>query len=285
MSADVVRGHRGDGGGDDRLPPHESARGCRGKGTWKPNLRGRKAGRMHTSKETQNLRLRKTTDKLGPHSIRFEWKDNGTLLPLAPHAIRALARYQEGHRSTSWQDLHGQQIPTSREHLYHDPKNMAQCAQNARNRAKSTVICRQGSRTLAALRDMQMQSSATQEYPSLIQTFFDTHTVGVVFLRDEDRRLYEEMVRLQGLGTYTDDQIMVMVRRGKQSGHIPSVGRVLAGRGKDFLNVPAMSSDDRYSQLFTHLQSQHESGSDSGCGAREDDESGDDEDADEDADS
>nr|GEZ06491.1 hypothetical protein [Tanacetum cinerariifolium] len=33
-------------------------------------------------------------------------------------------------------------------------------------------------------------SSATQEYPSLIQTFFDTHTVGGVFLRDEDQRLY-----------------------------------------------------------------------------------------------
>ncbi|GJZ99775.1 hypothetical protein Tco_0672326 [Tanacetum coccineum] len=30
---------------------------------------------------------------------------------------------------------------------------------------------------------------------------FDTHTVGGVFLRDEDQRLYEEMLRLQGLGT------------------------------------------------------------------------------------
>ncbi|GJS43621.1 F-box protein-like protein isoform X1 [Tanacetum coccineum] len=125
-------------------------------------------------------------------------------------------------------------------------------------------------------------------------------TVGGVFLQDEDRRLYEEMVRLQGLGTYTDDQIMTMVRQGKQRGHIPGVGRVLAGRGKDVLDVDelkrsnkqlqkqidmitkAMSSDDRYSQLFTQLQSQHESGSGSGCGAGGDDESGDDEDADED---
>ncbi|GKC53828.1 hypothetical protein Tco_1076573 [Tanacetum coccineum] len=84
----------------------------------------------------------------------------------------------------------------------------------------------------------EIGSSATQEYPSLIQTFFDTHTVGGVFLRDEDRRLYEEMLRLQGLGTYTDDQIMAMVREGKQRGHIPGVGRVLAGRGKDVLDVP-----------------------------------------------
>nr|GEX39475.1 hypothetical protein [Tanacetum cinerariifolium] len=48
--------------------------------------------------------------------------------------------------------------------------------------------------------------------------------------------------------------------------------------------MKAMSSDDRYSHLFTQLQSQHESRSGSGCGAGEDDESGDDEDADEDAD-
>ncbi|GKA97086.1 hypothetical protein Tco_0824980 [Tanacetum coccineum] len=127
---------------------------------------------------------------------------------------------------------------------------------------------------------------------------------------DEDRRLYEEMLRLQGLGTYTDDQIMAMVRGGKQRGHIPGVGRVLAGRGKDVLDVlvprcnhtsdvnelkksnkklqqidmitKAMSSDNRYSQLFTQLQSQHESGSGSGSGAGGDDEPGDDEDADED---
>ncbi|GJU88823.1 hypothetical protein Tco_1301246 [Tanacetum coccineum] len=152
---------------------------------------------------------------------------------------------------------------------------MARCAQNARNRAKSTVVCRQGSRIIAAFRDRQMQSSATQEYPSLIQTFFDTHTVGGVFLRDEDRRLYEEMVRLQGLGTYTDDQIMAMVCGGKRRGHIPGVAQKSNKQLQKQIDMitKAMGSDDRYSQLFTQLQSQHESGS----GAV-----GDDEDADED---
>ncbi|GKF61530.1 hypothetical protein Tco_0181584 [Tanacetum coccineum] len=61
---------------------------------------------------------------------------------------------------------------------------------------------------------------------------------GGIFLWDEDRRLYEEMQRLQALGKYTDDQIMVMVRKGKQRGHIPGVGQVLVGRGKDVLDVP-----------------------------------------------
>nr|GEX61225.1 hypothetical protein [Tanacetum cinerariifolium] len=69
MSADVVRGHEGDGDDDDRPHPHESAGGCRGKGTQKPNLRGRKAGRMHTRKETRNLGLRRITDELGPGII------------------------------------------------------------------------------------------------------------------------------------------------------------------------------------------------------------------------
>ncbi|GJU20931.1 hypothetical protein Tco_1154273 [Tanacetum coccineum] len=145
--------------------------------------------------------------------------------------------------------------------FWSDPKNVAWCAQNARNQAKSTVICRQGSRSLAALRDRQMESSATREYPSLIQTYFDTHTVDGVFLRDEERLLY----------------IMA----------IPGVGRVLAGRGKDVLMSPeprcthtddvdelkrtnkqlkkqmdmimkVVRSDDKMSQLLTQLQSQRE---------------------------
>ncbi|GJR97623.1 hypothetical protein Tco_0269797 [Tanacetum coccineum] len=124
-----------------------------------------------------------------------------------------------------------------------DPKNLARAAQNARNQAKSTVICRQGSRSLAVLRDI----SATREYPSLIQTYFDTHTVDGVFLRDEERLLYEEMSRLKDLGPnttsgvpYTDDEIMAI--------------------------------------------SQHEVGSRSGSGGDGDDEPDEDEDADEDED-
>ncbi|GJV68212.1 hypothetical protein Tco_1483721 [Tanacetum coccineum] len=71
-----------------------------------------------------------------------------------------------------------------------DPKNVARCAQNARNWAKST----------------------------------------------------EEMLRLHGLGPntptrvpYINDEIMAIVRRGKQWGHLLSVGRVLARQGRDVL--------------------------------------------------
>nr|GEX57387.1 hypothetical protein [Tanacetum cinerariifolium] len=63
------------------------------------------------------------------------------------------------------------------------------------------IISRQGSRSLARLRDEMRQSSATQVYPSLIDTFFVAHTVNEVFTQDEDRLIYEEMRRLEATGT------------------------------------------------------------------------------------
>ncbi|GKE19951.1 hypothetical protein Tco_1431463 [Tanacetum coccineum] len=92
MSADVARGHDGDGSGDDRPPTHHIPTGyggCfvnRGKGTRKPNLGGRKTGRLHTRQETQNLELKKNTDDKGPVPIRFEWDDKKTMMPLGDHA-------------------------------------------------------------------------------------------------------------------------------------------------------------------------------------------------------
>ncbi|GJX81223.1 F-box domain containing protein [Tanacetum coccineum] len=113
--------------------------------------------------------------------------------------------------------------------FWNDPRNIARAAQNRQNRAKSTVISRQGSWSLARLRDKMRQSSATQEYPSLIDTFFVAHTVNGEFTRDEDRLIYE-MRRLEATGTYTDDEINRLTRRGKQRGHILGVGRVLPAR-------------------------------------------------------
>ncbi|GKC29442.1 hypothetical protein Tco_1036736 [Tanacetum coccineum] len=69
MSADVARSHGGDGGGDDRPPPYQIPTGCGGclgnlgKGTRKPNLGGRRAGRLYTRQETQNLGLKAITNK------------------------------------------------------------------------------------------------------------------------------------------------------------------------------------------------------------------------------
>ncbi|GKD18277.1 hypothetical protein Tco_1207435 [Tanacetum coccineum] len=81
------------------------------------------------------------------------------------------------------------------------------------------------------------------------------------------------MLRLQGLGSktstgvpYTEDEIMAIVRGGKQRGHIPGVGRVLPGQGT----------------MLNQLESQPEYGGGSGSGRCVDDEPGDDEDGGED---
>ncbi|GKA82475.1 hypothetical protein Tco_0789223 [Tanacetum coccineum] len=55
-------------------------------GTRKPNLGGRRAGRLHTRQETRNLGLKAITDKSGPVPIWFEFGDRKTLMPPGDHA-------------------------------------------------------------------------------------------------------------------------------------------------------------------------------------------------------
>nr|GEZ96522.1 hypothetical protein [Tanacetum cinerariifolium] len=55
-------------------------------GTRKPNLGGRRAGRLHTRQENRNLGLKAITDKSGPILIRFKVDDRETLMPLSDHA-------------------------------------------------------------------------------------------------------------------------------------------------------------------------------------------------------
>ncbi|GKB32935.1 hypothetical protein Tco_0872336 [Tanacetum coccineum] len=102
---------------------------------------------------------------------------------------------------------------------------------------------------------------------------------------------------------------MAMVQKGKQQGHIPGVGRVLAGQGRDVIciNEPrythtdadvdevkkenkrlrkelnilmtVVRSDDKMSQVLAQLQSRQEVDGCSGSGGGRDDESCSDEDA------
>nr|GEX62407.1 hypothetical protein [Tanacetum cinerariifolium] len=94
-----------------------------------------------------------------------------------------------------------------------EPLKMGKTRQRARS-----YLDRDPGRLLAF--EMRWQTSTTQDYPSLIETFFVAHTVNGEFLRDEDRRIYEEMGRLEATGTYTDDEINHLARGGKQRGHI-----------------------------------------------------------------
>nr|GEY98021.1 F-box domain, leucine-rich repeat domain, L domain-like protein [Tanacetum cinerariifolium] len=151
--------------------------------------------------------------------------------------------------------------------------------------------------------EMRWQSSTTQEYPSLIDTFFVSHTVNGEFFWDEDRCIYEEKRRLETMGNYIDDEINRLARGGNQGGHIPRIGRVLPARATtspstsahestlnslhkkvDFM-MSLFKSDSKYSDMF----SQFESGGASGSGGCVDDEESandqDDEDEDGDGDS
>ncbi|GJT74155.1 F-box domain containing protein [Tanacetum coccineum] len=78
--------------------------------------------------------------------------------------------------------------------FWNDPKNLARAAQNRLNRQKSVVTYRQGSRSLARLRDEM-----------------------------------EEKKRLE-VGEYTEDVVNALARGGKLHGHISDVGRVLPSR-------------------------------------------------------
>nr|GEV32666.1 hypothetical protein [Tanacetum cinerariifolium] len=340
MSADVARGHGGDSGG--MIVPFHI----------------RRAGRLHTRQETQNLGLKAITDKSGPIQIWFEVDDRETLMPFGDHAahwanyIGELVRELPLHYP-SWRQMPSERkvgvvanirtnttalkerywVPEEDEtydlerirrgrlsHIselnwdaqlafWNDPKNLARAAQNKQNRAKSKVVCR--SRSIAALRDMHMETLATREYPSLIHTFFLTHTVGGVFLNPEDKALYATGSRHQhptGV-PYTKDEIMAIVRGVKQRGHIPSVGRVLPGQGTVIpppyqsthsadiawlkksekrltkqvnMFMRLFKSDDKFSQMLSQLESHPEYGGGSESGGCGDDEPGDDEDGGED---
>nr|GEU50939.1 hypothetical protein [Tanacetum cinerariifolium] len=203
MLADVARGYNGDGSDDDRPPPHQLPTSCRGKGTRNPT---REAGKpadsipaqfdmtphmqfdlwpkiskeieQHLSKIyiDNNSTLKKSIGLLTPTG-RVTWK-------ASDHDVPRTSPYQIGMRILPFG-----LIPR----MLHEPLKIIKTGQRARSYAGRDP----GS--LAVLRDMQAQieSSDTREYPSLIQTYFDTYTVDGVFLRDEDQLLYEKLMRLQ----------------------------------------------------------------------------------------
>ncbi|GJR56259.1 reverse transcriptase domain-containing protein [Tanacetum coccineum] len=332
MSADVARGHGGDGGGDDPPPPHQIPTGCggclgnRGKGTLKPNLGGRRAGRLHTRQETRNLRLKAIIDKSSPVPIRFKFGDRETLMPFDDHAahwanylgelVRELPLHHPSWHQTQF-DMRPHMESDRWPQIYAAIQQHLQKIYNGKKAAlkeRYWIPDSDGTYDLERIRQTrpshisEMESSATREYPLLIHTFFLTHTVGDVFLNPANKALYDKMLRLQGLGSntpsgvpYTEDEIMAIVRGGKQRGHIPGVGRVLPGQGtvippsppcthssnvatlkkreklltkKMNMFMKLFRSDDKFSQI----ESQPEYGGGNGSGGCEDDEPGDDED-------
>nr|GEX89501.1 hypothetical protein [Tanacetum cinerariifolium] len=213
---------------------------------------------QHTRQETHNLGLKKITDDKCPVPIRFEWDDKKTMMPLGEHASHWSNYLEELIREMPFTTLLGKSL----------------------SRSKSPKLGKEQGRMPAGI---PMENSSTREYPLLIHTFFVTHTVGGVFVRDEDRALY-----------------------GKQRGKPPGVGRVLSGRATGGCPPPPQSTvdpadveklkksnkslakqvkmmirlfrrDDKFSQMIDQFESSPDCGGPYGCG---DDEPGGDEDGD-----
>ncbi|GJS60186.1 zinc finger, PHD-type containing protein [Tanacetum coccineum] len=113
---------------------------------------------------------------LMPHMRSLQWPD--IELGIEKHFAKIYANNKARHPTNIEQTGWDKQIA-----FWLDPKNAARAAQNSKNRARNTVFCWQGSRSLAVLRDQQ-----------------------------------EEMVRLRDLGAdtptgvpYTKEQILAMV--------------------------------------------------------------------------
>nr|GFB75585.1 hypothetical protein [Tanacetum cinerariifolium] len=179
-------------------------------------------GRLTTRDKTQNLSLKEITDTKGPVLIQFELRDKQTVMPLGDHAAPWSSYIREVIRGVPlyypfWLNVPKEQkaalitdigrstrassstckrrtIPT-RLILRPSFRNIARAAQNRQNRAKSTNISQQGSRSLARLRDEM-----------------------------------EDIRRLEAMGTYTDDEISRLARGGSSEGILPAwVG--IAGTG------------------------------------------------------
>ncbi|GKA46518.1 F-box domain containing protein, partial [Tanacetum coccineum] len=109
--------------------------------------------------------------------------------------------------------------------FWNDPANVQRAETNRLNRSKSTVVSRHGSRSIPLTQHLMKMTSATQEEPSEIDTFYRLHTVNGVFQDPEALRMYDRMRELEATGEHTTAEINAMVRGGKLRGHIPGVGR------------------------------------------------------------
>ncbi|GJR29465.1 hypothetical protein Tco_1105697 [Tanacetum coccineum] len=303
MSATVERRHDGDGGGDDpsHSPPRPIGTGCRCVGGRKA-IRGgmgggRDGGRKGLRKETRNLGLKKSVDEYGPLKIRFEYNNKGTMLHVGPNAARwsnlvgELARefpmyYPSWHSIEKSKRVHIMRrlmqnfdlTPHMRSMLWSDiEKDIEQHFAKVYTDNKSYL-----KRTYWSVKPSETRDVETSN-PDLPRTY-DSHnrisilTFGLTLsmlpgpLKMLKTGLPEEMLRLRDLGANTPsgvpytEEILALVRNGKQRGNIPEVDArprdvtieeakeeaKWKGREIDLLRR-VVTSDDRMSQMLSSI--------------------------------
>nr|GEX32827.1 hypothetical protein [Tanacetum cinerariifolium] len=274
MSANVARGHGGDGGGDDHPPTHHVPTGCggcfvnRGKGTRKPNLGGRKAGGLHTRQETRNLGLTKITDDKGPVQIRFEWDNKKTMMPLA------LDRYQCGHPAAFAKVVQYQKGFPHGSALGYKPRDLttwkASCSDVLRTLPRQIGMPRLPSGMIPGTKPEPLKIAKTKQRARSYAGRDPSHFLAFEIRWVLPRRATNVLSPPPPQCTYNTADVEKLKKKNKHPTKQVN------------LMMKLFRSDDKFSQMLNQYESSPEFGNASGSGGCEDDEMVDDEDGDED---
>ncbi|GKB78179.1 F-box domain containing protein [Tanacetum coccineum] len=163
---DVARSHGGDGGGEDRPPPHHVPSGCMGcfanRGeslgvllctTFLAEVPKGAEGRAMTNIGTEiNAGIQQHLQKA--------YNTNKAAFKAQHWVIDPTTGTYDVEKNQAGQSLRTITAEEWEKYIkfWNDHRNIARAAQNRQNRAKSTVISRQGSRSLARLRDEMFES-------------------------------------------------------------------------------------------------------------------------------
>ncbi|GJX12164.1 hypothetical protein Tco_0202023 [Tanacetum coccineum] len=264
----------------------------RGKGTQKPNLGGRRAGRMHIRQETRNLGLKAITNKNGPVPIRFEFGDRESSLPFGDHAAHWANYLGQLVRELPLNYPSWRQMPTERKarvvakietqfdlrpymefdrwpQIYAGIQQHLQKIYNGKKAAlkeRYWVLDEDGTYDVERIRrgcpshiskvDWDAQIAFWNDPKNIARAAQNKKKTGKEQGRNATRIPAIAALRLQGLGSntstgvpYIEDEILAIVREGKQRGHIFGVGRVLLGQGTVIPPPPLCTHSSDVSKL------------------------------------
>ncbi|GKD84920.1 hypothetical protein Tco_1356074 [Tanacetum coccineum] len=242
MLASVASGHDGVGAGVGD-PPHPPSRqidlgvgGRKATRGGKGGDRGRR--RKGVCEATKNITLRKSVEEYGSQEIKFKWNDQKMFLHVGKnHAWRSnsvveLVREFLMHYP-SWLDIDKSKKAHINGGIMHH-LNLRTHMRSPRwpdieKGIEQYFAKRYSDKKHNLKRDYwNMDSDESHEYPSFISNFYDTHTRDGVWAQEEARLQYVRDDQPEGSqsryaywGACTEEQILAMVIKGKERGHIP----------------------------------------------------------------
>ncbi|GJR03404.1 hypothetical protein Tco_0526388 [Tanacetum coccineum] len=240
MSAAVACGHGGDGGGDDpcRPLPRPIGLGCQGvEGQKATRGRDMDGGGNGVRQATRNVVLKETVERYDPQKIRIEWGDHQTMLQVGPNSawwsnfVDEMVREFPMHYP-SWHDIE----PTKKAHIR--GRLMEHMLGPRWTDIETRIEQHFTQRYSDNKHTLKRRADENHEYLSFISSFYDTHTHEDVWEQEDALIQDEETIKLRDMGAntptgvpYTKEQILAMVIKGKQRGHILGRGSGSGARG------------------------------------------------------